>query len=225
MPREEWRSRGPRGLARGWGARGRKLPDAVAASRTRRSRPSARSGHERSRGTRSRTAQGDAVATGSAHPRGHLTGSANGIPSTQASPGRHRRDPGSLPGVLCSPCRGRPQEGPAAEIAHARPSAPAAAASLTPWLETWVSSALLAIHATEPCFSFLLYPERGVGARPLRQGSSPKGGNGRAGSSGAEEPGPKGDANLDLRSARSHRLGQPLLPRSDTRACIMTHQP
>jgi len=77
------------------------LPDAVAASRSRRSRPSARSGHERSRGPRSRTAQKDALATGSAHPRGDTP--ARPPPSLpQASAGRYRSDLASLPGVLCS---------------------------------------------------------------------------------------------------------------------------
>ncbi len=194
MPREECGIRGPRATCRlGWSRRGRKLTDAVAASRSRRSRPSARSSHERSCAKRSRTAQGDAMATRSARgtPRvGQQHSSDAGL--SRPIPKR----PGSLPGSLC---RVGPKE--TSMVLHDGRRARSAAddpilAALAVGAGQQHGHTARRAPAMRPSTRAPLHPERGVALHPRVRDRAREGRNGKAGSSEADEPGPKGDAQL-----------------------------
>jgi len=188
-----------RGMPRSRG-RGRKLPDAVAASRSRRSRLSARSGHERSRGTCSRTARGDALATGSAPPPGNTPARPRAPPPTQPSAGRYRSDLAPFLASSARPLSGRSRRTPRwCCTTLGEPD---------PLLTAWSSPPLLWARSTAGprCGAALaillsidvLPPPPGAGCwRTSRvRDRARQGRNGKAGSSGVEEPGPKGDAKL-----------------------------
>ena len=125
---------------------------------------------------------------------------ANSIPPTQASAGRYRSDLAPFLTSSARPCRSGLKKVPAAEIARARPNAPAAIGLSTRKVEQ--RSSALVFGA--PCGQAVLQPPAppGTGIRaPSRvRDQARQGRNGGAGSSEAEEPDPKGDAQLSYLS-------------------------
>jgi len=121
--------------------------------------------------------------------------SANSIPPTQASAGRYRSDLAPFLTSSARPCRGGLKKVPAAEIARARPNAPAAIGLSTRKVEQRSSAPVFGA----PCGQAVLQPPAppGAGIRaPSRvRDQARQGRNGGAGSSEAEEPDPRATPN------------------------------
>ncbi len=165
----------PAGLPVGWGARGRKLPDAVAASRSRRSRPSARSSHERSRGTHPRTVRetgGDRLRPPKRDTQARPTApSQRGQPS--AGPTGQRSGP--LPPSLRCPSR-QPRRGPPKRAApcSTKRSRCHRLRSTLPWSGACAPDSLSwSLCATRSIRPAPLHPERGFARAAPASGIEP----------------------------------------------------
>jgi hypothetical protein len=162
--------------------------------RSRRCRPSARSSQERTRGTQPPDRPGDDL--GHTPPiRAHPPLPCNKAPQREGRSRRIRSDPSSRCLRLGNEALARPDRASTspAFLGQARPLL--ACCSLRPGpgeRDTMLRSG----SRRRPSLR-LLRPEWAFSsARLVRQGSSPKGPNGEAGSSAADEPGPQGDARL-----------------------------
>jgi len=191
LPREEWRSRGPRGLARGVGCQGKK----VAGRRCGKSIEAQPSfGQIKPREVAwdaSPDSPGDgwrqAPPTHEGQPR-----SANSIPPTQASAGRYRSDLAPFLTSSARLCRSGLKKVPAAEIACARPNAPAAIGLSTRKFEQRSSAPVFWRPMRPSCPSASCSTRSGHSRALSRQGSSPPGAKRRSRFERSRRARPKG---------------------------------
>jgi len=168
-------------------------------NRSRRSRPSARSGHQEARGQRpSRTDLGTDVAS-LGPPQQRSTASVAQRPTSTRRPRKPRRVAARLPSSCCSPCdlgigarrcrAGRPRSN--------QRRLPAARRRRTTGRRGAGSTFLSSCQGARPALARPAPPGAGVRARFSRvRDRARQGRNGKAGSSAADEPGPKGDVQI-----------------------------
>jgi len=167
--------------------------------RSRRSRPSARSSQERTRGTQPPDRPGDALTTGSAHKR--ATAQLGKQHSSHAGLSRPIPErPRSLSGVLCTPLVGAVARTPRWCCTTLDEPDPLLTVGSSPHL-LWARSAAgpncgAALAILVPIHVLPRSTRRGASRAPSVRDRTRQGRSGAAGSSEADEPGPKGDATI-----------------------------